>query len=61
MALIALSRDVELIYSPDDAERCGRGYYLQRWPEQSTSPLYRTQGEATKAFNGGIDKIKWDA
>ena len=60
MGLIALSREVELVYSPDDAAETGKGYYLQRYPGGATSPLYRTQQDAMKAFGKGVDTIKWD-
>lgn len=58
MALISLSKDVDLIYSPDDAAATGKGYYLQRYPDGATSPLYRTQFEAQKAFKHG-NIIEW--
>ena len=60
MGMIALSREVELVYSSDDDANYGKGYYLQRWPDQSTSPSYKTQQAAIKAFRKGVDTIKWD-
>lgn len=59
MGLIALSRDVELVYSPDDAAETGKGYYLQRYPSGDTSQLFRTQQEARNAFHRP-ESLVWD-
>lgn len=51
MALIATSKDIDLIYSSDDAAETGKGYYLQRVPGGETSQSFKTQAEAQRAFD----------
>jgi len=59
MALIILSKEIDLIYSPDDAANSGKGYYLQRYPSGETSQLFDTQAEAQRAFDNP-KTIKWE-
>lgn len=51
---VQLSRDVDLIYSPDDAEAEGKGFYLHRYkPTDATSQLFATAEDAIQAFQNG--------
>lgn len=51
---------IELIYSPDDAENEGKGYYFQKWiggGETKTSQSFASETEAQSALTQ--NKIKW--
>ena len=44
--------ELDLIYSPDDAMECGKGWYLQQaYGEWKTSQLFEAKEEAIKAKN----------
>lgn len=46
-----------LIFSPDDNENNGKGWYFQRFPEQDTSQLFETKAEAMKVMES--NNLKW--
>ena len=53
--------NIELIYSPDDAENEGKGYYFQKWiggGKTKTSQLFANEDEAQSALTQ--NKIKWN-
>lgn len=52
-----LTREVDLIYSPDDEAETGKGYYLSRQRPYAQSKMFATEREALDAFLGG--KIRW--
>jgi hypothetical protein len=55
-----ITRDVDLVYSPDDESSGGKGYYLHRYaPQDETSQLFETEEEAIEAFKH--DNVRWEA
>jgi len=48
-----LDRSHDLCFSPDDDEATGKGWYIQRFPEQDTSQLFPTKNKATLAWRRG--------
>jgi hypothetical protein len=57
---VQLTRDVDLVYSPDDEDASGKGYYLHRYkPTDATSQLFATGDEAIVALKDG--KVEWEA
>jgi hypothetical protein len=49
-----LTREVDLIYSPDDEAETGKGYYLVRQrPAYGQSKMFATERDALKAFASG--------
>jgi hypothetical protein len=54
-----VTRDIDLVYSPDDDADCGKGYYLHRYkPSDETSQLFATREAALKAL--AANKVRWD-
>lgn len=48
-----VTKDVDLVYSDDDDERYGNGWYLQKYPGGVCSKLFKTDMEAIKDFKTG--------
>jgi len=49
---------MKLIYSHDDAMKCGKGWYWQRYKDWKTSQLFKTDTEAFQAKHQ--NKLKWE-
>ena len=47
---ITLSNNFDLVYSEDDDQECGKGWYVQRFPEGDGSQLFATKEEALAAL-----------
>lgn len=57
---VQITRDVDLVYSPDDFEASGKGFYLHRYkPTDSTSQLFASAEDALAAFQA--DSVEWEA
>ena len=55
-----VTRDTDLIYSPDDEDASGKGYYLHRYkPADETSQLFASRAAALKAL--AANKVRWGA
>lgn len=56
---VQVTRDVDLVYSPDDQEQSGKGFYLHRYkPQDQTSQLFASAEDALAAFQS--DTVRWD-
>jgi hypothetical protein len=54
-----VTRDMDLVYSPDDEADSGKGYYLHRYkPRDETSQLFESREKALKAL--AANKVRWD-
>jgi hypothetical protein len=56
--VVNLTREVDLVHSPDDEDESGKGYYLSRYKPRGRSKLYATSQEALTDFRGG--KVEWE-
>jgi len=48
----------DLVYSRYDEDETGKGFYIQRFPDQKTSQLFESARDATKAL--AENKLKFD-
>jgi len=51
-------KQMTLIYSPDDEEESGKGYYWERFSDWKISQLYKTKHEAIQARHNHRLKFK---
>ena len=51
-------KNIDLIYSPDDDDEVGRGWYFQRMDDWATSQLFASSEEAEAAMAN--NEIEWD-
>ncbi len=57
---VQVTPDVDLVYSPDDEDQSGKGYYLHRYkPTDATSQLFADPKKALAAF--AAKTVRWDA
>lgn len=54
-----LTRDVDLIYSPDDEAETGKGYYLSQTSTGKISRFYGSKQEAIASFRYSDGKVRW--
>ena len=67
--MVIIDNNTDLVFSPDDKDETGKGYYLQQfkrgekngdpnYPLTRISILYATETEARESYQNG--SIKWE-
>jgi hypothetical protein len=60
VTITAITKNMDLCYSPDDHALDGAGWYLQKYPSLLTSQLFETKEELIEVYRKNPEYLRWD-